>query len=124
MKWPTTLGLNAHFRQGWKKLKLFPANAVGFLVVMQNNPIFMNKTMVSFQHLALGNRHHHWWTLGPLPYNLNSSTIKPNKTGFCLTLGVWVFPKNCEKPNFKEPRGASLDFRGPLMSSVAHTKSV
>ena len=58
-----------------------------------------------------------------MPYNLNLSTIEPNKTGFCWTLEGWGFKENYEKPNFKEARGASLDFRGSLMNSMAHTKS-
>ena len=48
-------------------------------------PIYANTTMVLFQHVALGNQHHHLPTLGPLPYNISLSAIKPNKTGFCWT---------------------------------------
>ena len=55
------------------------------------NPISSNKNMVSFQHSALGSRHHHWQTLGPLPYNLNLFVVKPNKTEFCWTSDDWIF---------------------------------
>ena len=42
----------------------------------------ITKTIVLFQHLALGTLHHHWQTLGPLPYKLNLFAIKSQKTDF------------------------------------------
>ena len=81
--------------------------------------ISANKTMDSFQHWALGSRHHHWRTLDPLPYNLNSSATKPNKTHVLLNLKWSRFWKkerktNYEKPNCKKKTaryGANLGFR-------------
>jgi hypothetical protein len=70
--WPPPFTIS----QGWKKPNFFwPMYWVfGFNV---KDPIFVNKTMDLFQHSAFGSWHHHWWTLGPLPYNLNLFVIKP-----------------------------------------------
>lgn len=57
------------------------------------NPISANKIMVLLQHLALGNRHHHGQTFGPLPYNLNLFAVKTNKIEFCWTPNDWGFKK-------------------------------
>lgn len=46
---------------------------------MQTNPIFANKIMVLLQLLALDSRHHHWRTLGSLPYSLDLFAKIPNK---------------------------------------------
>jgi hypothetical protein len=73
-----------------EKSQLFPTDAVAFNFNAKN-PIYANKTMVIFQHLALHNRHHHWQTLSPLPYNLNLHAIKPNKIEFRWTYDEWGF---------------------------------
>lgn len=67
----------------------------------------------SWFYFALGNWRHHWWTLGPLPYDLNYSVIKSNKIGVCWTLDDWGFFFNYEKSNYKMPRGTSLDRDAP-----------
>ena len=94
--------------QGWENPNFFwPLYWVfGFNA---KNPIPANETMVLFQHSALDNRHHHWQTLSPLPYDLNSFVMKPNKNGFCWTSNDWFLEeKNYEKAKYKKPRGVSL----------------
>ena len=94
--------------QGWEKPNLFwPMHWI--LGFNAKNHTSANKTMVLFQHSALGTQHCQWRTLGPLPYNLNLCAIKPNKTGFCWTSYDWFKKINYEKPNCKKLRGANLE---------------
>ena len=76
--------------------------------------------MFLFQHLALGNRHHHWWTLSPLTYNLNCFAKKPKKTGVFKTSYDWVFFLNTMKnPTVKKncvvPTLLAMPFGWPVM---------
>jgi hypothetical protein len=48
---------------------------------------------------TLRTRHHRWRTWGPLPYNLNLSTIKLTITEFCWTSYDWVLQKAMNNPN-------------------------
>jgi hypothetical protein len=92
--------------QGWEKPNFF-GWCIGFLVLMQkkSNPVYENETMVLFQHLALCNQYHHWRRLGPLPYNPNLFALKPD----FIRPQIIGFKKTNEKPNYKEPHGASLE---------------
>ena len=72
-----------------EKTQVSFGRCIGFLVLMQKKTT--NKTMVLILRSTLGSRHHHWWTIGPLPYNLNSSSMKLSKTGLCWTSNDWLF---------------------------------
>jgi len=86
-----------------EKTLTFSGQCIGFLVLMQKNPIFANKTMDLSQHLALGTRQYHWRTLGPLPYNLNLFAINQIKPDFARPQMIGFLKKL-----LKNPSGASL----------------
>ena len=60
------------FKQGWEEPNIFRLKHW----VFAENPVFANKAMC----------------IRPLLYNLDLSTIKPNKTGFCWTSYDWNNP--------------------------------
>ena len=61
-----------HLSPRVRKNPTFSSKCIGFLVLMQKNPIFTNEAVVLFQLppyvMLAGTRHHYWWTLGPLKY--------------------------------------------------------
>ena len=88
--------------QGWKKPQ--PLRPMHWVFYFNANKKTWFLQMLLFQHLVVGNRHHHWRTLGPLPYTLNFSAIKPNKTIFCLTSNDWfiLYKKTMKNPIVKK----------------------
>jgi hypothetical protein len=93
---PPLLQYPVYLSQGWKTPTFW----------FSCKKLYFNKLNHLFI-LALGSRHHHWRTLGPLSYNLNLYAIQPNRPGFCWTSYDSVFEKNYEKPNHERPCAAT-----------------
>ena len=86
-----------------RKTRPFLADALG---VGSNaiNLIFVNKNKNLFQPTTM--------CIYPLPYNINFSTVRPNKTIFFQTANDWCLKykriKNYENPICKKPHGVNL----------------
>ena len=69
-----------------KQNPTFSGRCIGFLVFNAKKTQFLRIKPWFYSNprsSALGTQHRHSRRLGPSPYNLNLSVIKPNKTGFC-----------------------------------------